>query len=160
MSFDAKHILVIDSDAERRQLIGCILADEGFAVTTVAEGFSAIRLAGRRQFSLALVALSLPGMLDGAATVGQLRARQPWLKALYTGDAAQWPWRPGPACDDFIASPFRRRDLLGCVFELLQRDAARAGLTLRHAALARRRPEKVVVELFGPLPRFFTEINA
>src|SRR5579872_996583 len=107
MSFDAKHILVIDEDVERRQLIGCILADEGFAVTTVAEGFSAIRLAARRQFALALVALCLPGMLDGAATVRHIRSRQPWLKALYTGDAAQWPWRPGPDSDDFIASPFR-----------------------------------------------------
>ena len=26
--------------------------------------------------------------------------------------------------EDFIAKPFRRRELVGCVFELLQRDAA------------------------------------
>ena len=33
--------------------------------------------------------------------------------------------------DDFIAAPFNRRDLLGCIFELLQRgggiDHSRAG---------------------------------
>jgi CheY-like chemotaxis protein len=122
MGPEAKHILVIDDDAERRQVIGCILGDEGFAVTTVGEGFSAIRAAGMRRFALALTAVSLPGTLDGPATLRQLRARQPWLKALYTGDVTQRPWRPTPDCDDFIAAPFRRRDLLGCVFELLQRE--------------------------------------
>jgi hypothetical protein len=29
--------------------------------------------------------------------------------------------------DDFIAKPFRRRELVGCVFELMQRDAVAGG---------------------------------
>ena len=29
--------------------------------------------------------------------------------------------------DDFIAKPFRRRELVGCVFELMQRDAVTGG---------------------------------
>ena len=40
---EAQQILIIDNDAARRQLIEQILGDDGFAVTTVAEGFSAIR---------------------------------------------------------------------------------------------------------------------
>jgi CheY-like chemotaxis protein len=118
---DAQHVLVIDENAERREMIAGVLGGEGFAVTAVAEGFSAIRVAGGQGYALVLVAMALPGMLDGAATVKQIRARQPWLKALFTGEAAQRPrWRVGD-CDDFIAAPFHRRDLLGCVFELLQR---------------------------------------
>src|SRR5712691_8024783 len=122
---EAQQILVIDDDAERRQLSVRILSDEGFAVTAVAEGFSAIRAASRRRFALALTAVALPGTLDGLATVRQLRARQPWLKALFTGDVAQRAWWPRPGCDDFIAAPFHRRDLLGGVFELLQREVRR-----------------------------------
>ncbi len=118
---EAKHILVIDDNDERRQMIAGVLDGEGFAVTAVAEGFSAVRAAGGHRYALALVAVALPGMLDGAATVRQVRARQPWLKALFTGEGAQRPRWPGRNSDDFIAAPFHRRDLLGCVFELLQR---------------------------------------
>src|SRR6185312_10379757 len=53
-------------------------------------------------------------------TVRQARARQPWLKALYTVDAGAPPERRDPDTDDFIAAPFERCELLGCVFELLQ----------------------------------------
>jgi DNA-binding response OmpR family regulator len=122
MYLEAQQILVIDDDARRRQLIERTLIEEGFAVTALAEGFSAIRAAASGRFALAIAALSLPGTLDGPSTVRQLRGRQPRLKALFTGDVAQWPGRPDRICDDFILSPFHRRDLLGCVFELLQRE--------------------------------------
>ena len=136
MNPEAQQILIIDDDAERRQLSVRILSDEGFAVTAVAEGFSAIRAAGRCRFALALAAIELPGTLDGLATVRQLRARQPWLKVLFTGDVAQRPWWPGLGCDDFIAAPFHRRDLLGGIFELLQREVRRARRSDRLPRLA------------------------
>lgn len=119
---EVKHVLVIDDNEERRRLVAGLLGEEGFAVTAVADGFSAVRLAAEQRFALALVAMALPGALDGAKTVRQLRARQPQLKALFLGEAAQWLGCPVGERDDFIAAPFRRRDLLGCVFELLQRE--------------------------------------
>jgi DNA-binding response OmpR family regulator len=121
---DGKQILVIDDDAGRRGLSERILIAEGFAVTAVPEGLSAIRAARRSRFALAIAAVGLPGSLDGLATMHQLRMRQPWLKALFTGDVAGRPPRSDGECDDFIASPFLGRDLLGCVFELLQRNVA------------------------------------
>jgi DNA-binding response OmpR family regulator len=42
---------------------------------------------------------------------------------LFTCGFAARPWN-NVELDDFIAKPFRRRELVGCVFELLQRDAA------------------------------------
>jgi CheY-like chemotaxis protein len=122
MDPEAMQILVIDNDAERRQRSQRVLGEEGFAVTAVADGFSAIRAASSQRFALALAAVQLPGTLDGVTTMRQLRTRQPWLKALFTGNAAGRPRRANPDCDDFIAAPFRRRDLLGGVFELLQRE--------------------------------------
>lgn len=117
------HILVIDPETRRRQLSERVLADDGFTVTAVAEGLSAIRVAATRRFALAVVATDLPGTLDGAATLRQIRVRQPWLKALFTGDPARRPRHAGRERDDFIVTPFQGRELLGCVFELLQRDS-------------------------------------
>jgi two-component system, OmpR family, phosphate regulon response regulator OmpR len=117
-----QQILIIDDDARRRAVSERVLSEAGFAVTTVSEGFSAIRAAGSRRVALAIAAVELPGVLDGRSTVRQIRTRQPWLKALFTGAAAGRQWRRNRDCDDFIASPFDQRDLLGCVFELLQRD--------------------------------------
>ena|SRR6266536_2205575 len=128
---EGQQILVIDDDERRRELIERILIDEGFAVTAVAQGFSAVRTAASRRFSLAIAAVNLPGTLDGPTTMRQLRGRQPRLKALFTGDVAQWSRRPDRICDDFIAFPFHRRDLLGCVFELLQREIAHGEIAHR-----------------------------
>ena len=116
-----KQILVIDGEARRRRLSERVLRDEGFEVTAVAEGFSAIVAAANTRFALAIVAAQLPGSLDGVATLRQIRSRQPWVKALFTGEAASRPARLHHDRDDFIASPLQRRELLGCVFELLQR---------------------------------------
>ena len=119
-------ILVIDDDTRRRQLCERILIEEGFAVTAVPEGFSAIRAAQSVRFALAITAVGLPGTLDGLTTMRQLRSRQPWLRALFTGEVACRPQCPDRNRDDFIPSPFDRRDLIGGVFELLQREVAHA----------------------------------
>jgi CheY-like chemotaxis protein len=84
-----KRILVIDSNALRRQQAACILGDEGFAVSAVADGFSALHAARQEYFALAVVAVEeLTGVLDGVTTLRHLRSHQPWLKALFTGSAA------------------------------------------------------------------------
>ena len=85
---------------------------------------------------MAVVAVDLPGTLDGLATMRQLRVRQPWLRALFSGKVSGWPWWWSVAdSDEFIPSPFHRHDLLGCVFELLQRDAGLAGRRDRHRVI-------------------------
>src|SRR3981081_4623055 len=85
---DGQNVLIVDHDLGRRQSIERILAEEGFVVTAVAEGFAALRAAGKRRFALIIAAVDLPGTLDGVTTVRRLRARQPRLKALFTGEFA------------------------------------------------------------------------
>lgn len=119
-----KSILVIDTEAVRRLSTERALTEEGFAVTAVAEGFSAIRAARECRFALAVAAVRLPGMLDGITTLRLIRARQPSLRALFTGPAAGRPLLVDQDSDDFIPSPYQRRELLGCVFELLQRKGS------------------------------------
>jgi two-component system OmpR family response regulator len=118
------HILIIASNASQRRISERMLSDEGFSVTAVSEGFAAVRAAGARRYDLAVIALQLPGCLDGQTTLRHLRARQPALKALFTGAVGERPFWSERDREDFIAAPFNRRELLGCVFELLERDAA------------------------------------
>ena len=56
--------------------------------------------------------------------IRQARARQPGLKCLFTSGFSPTPLPDNVELEDFIAKPFDRRNLVGCVFELLQRDAA------------------------------------
>ena len=86
-----QNVLIVDDDLGRGQAIERILREEGFAVTIATEGFAALRAAGSEQFALVIAAVELPGTLDGVTTVRRLRARQPWLKALFTGEFARGP---------------------------------------------------------------------
>src|SRR5436190_12125253 len=138
-----QNVLIVDDDLGRGQAIERILREEGFAVTIATEGFAALRAAGSEQFALVIAAVELPGTLDGVTTVRRLRARQPWLKALFTGEFARGPRWAGRDCDEFIAAPFHRRELLGCVFELLQRESLPGADLVRRSRL----------ELDSPAPR-------
>jgi two-component system phosphate regulon response regulator OmpR len=130
---------LVDNDAAARGLIARILGEEGFAVTAVAEGLAALRTVQRQEFSLIITALDLPGSLDGLATVRRARTRQPALHALFTARLEPYKRWDDPDLDDFIALPFHRRELLGCVFELLQRDPMPGAADLSRRCRADRR---------------------
>ena len=120
---EGQEILVVIDDRERRERIAGILGNEGFAVTAAAEGLAALRAIGTQHYALVIAGTCLPGSLDGATTVRQARARQPWLKALYIEDGSARPERCGAGIDDVITAPFERHELIGCTFEMLQRGA-------------------------------------
>ena len=132
---EGQNVLVVDHDLARRQSIERILTEEGFSVTAVSGGFAAVRSAKTKRFALIITAIELPGTLDGATTVRRLRAKQPWVKALFTGTASPGPRWNNRDSDEFIAAPFHRRELLGCVFELLQRDGLPGADLVRRSRL-------------------------
>ncbi|HWD59950.1 MAG TPA: response regulator [Stellaceae bacterium] len=132
---DGQEILVVIDDTELRERVARILGDEGFAVTAAAAGLAALRAVGARHYSLVVAATELPGSLDGATTVRQARARQPWLKALYIAEGGARPGRGNLETDDVISAPFERRELIGCTFELLQRGTAEAADLSRRARI-------------------------
>jgi DNA-binding response OmpR family regulator len=134
-----QHLLVVDHDPLRRGQVERILRAEGFEVTAVGEGLAAIRAAGERRFALSVAALGLPGSLDGPFTAQQLRARQPWLKALFLADAGERLHGPVRDCDDVVPWPCREGELVGCVFEMLQRDLPPAIAAARGGRSAYRR---------------------
>jgi DNA-binding response OmpR family regulator len=127
-----QEILVIDGDEAARAVVEQTLLDEGFAVTMAADGPAALRQIAAKPFALIVAEIRLPGTLDGFATVHQARALQPAIKCLFTSRLAPAPpWRNAER-DEFIAKPYHRRELLGCVFELLERDRAPSSTAAEH----------------------------
>jgi DNA-binding response OmpR family regulator len=125
-------ILVVDGDDTARALIEHTLADQGFAVTAVADGQAALSQIETKPFAAVIAEIRLPGTLDGLMAVRRARALQPRLKCLFTSRLAPAPPWCNHELDEFIAKPFHPRELLGCVFELIERDAASKSAAAEH----------------------------
>jgi len=121
-----QQLLLVDHDAARRAELAHILRAEGFEVAAAGEGLAAIRAAGQQRFAVTVAALGLPGTLDGPATAHQLRARQPGLKTLFIADAQERLHGPVRHSGDVVPWPCRPSELVGCAFEMLQRDLSPA----------------------------------
>ena len=122
-----RQILVLDADPSERTAIHQVLVREGFDVTAVADGPSALRQIEAKPFALVVAEIGLPGPVDGVNTMRIARARRPELKCLFTSafvPVCRWG---GNEFDDFIAKPLDRTELLGCVFELLERGEPATG---------------------------------
>ncbi len=136
---ESHEILVIDHDGARREAIAATLREEGFPVTALAEGLAGLRAICQRGFALVIAAMGLPGTLDGVATMRQARGKQPDLKFLLVADYPRLPlWLSRMMPDEVIAAPFHRWELIGCVFELLERDTRDDMLDLSRRARTER----------------------
>jgi hypothetical protein len=76
-----------------------------------------------KPFALVVAEIQLAGALDGVTTMRLARAKRPRLKCLFTSAFVPARLWGDDELDDFIAKPLDRRELLGCVFELLERAA-------------------------------------
>lgn len=131
-----QQVLVLDADTAERTSIEQILAREGFQISAAADGPSALRQIAAKPFALVVAEIRLPGPLDGVTTVRLARAMRPRLKCLFTSAIVLPRLWGDDELDDFIAKPLDRRELLGCVFELLERGdepPAQARRALEHS---------------------------
>jgi len=83
-----REILVVDGDERTRTLIEQTLTEQGFTVTAVRDGDSALRRIEAKPFALVVAEIRLPGSLDGMTTLQYARAQQPGLKCLFTSEFA------------------------------------------------------------------------
>lgn len=127
-------ILVVDDDVGVCETIQSLLDDEGFTVAAAATGWEALDLLAVRQFDLAVVDVRLGGAFDGVDFVRRARAEQPRLRALFISGYDHRA-TDDPDRDDFVSKPFRPSELLGCVWELLQRKVPEraSGIPQLHA---------------------------
>ena len=125
----ALEILVVDDEADIRELVSGVLEDEGYTVRTAADSTSALEAIEERRPSLVLLDVWLQGSrLDGLQLLEQVKHRDPTLPVIMISghgnlDTAVAAIREGAV--DFIEKPFKADKLLHLVTRATETDRLR-----------------------------------
>lgn len=129
--------LVISDDGIQRELIAATLAEAGFAVAA-SDGEAAVAMIAAAPVEVAVIAARLRGGRGGAEVIGRARRHHPALKALFVTDTAGACVADGADGDAVCVlaadRPSDQRRLLGCLYDLLLRDAGSQAEGRRHCA--------------------------
>src|ERR1700758_4922168 len=120
-------ILVIEDDAIMREAVVEWLRGAGYRVRTAENGDTGLASVNDELPALVVTDLHMPGT-GGAAVIGELKQHYPEIPIIAISGLFESGF--GISADDAIAlgaaralaKPFRRRELLGIVAELLPRD--------------------------------------
>jgi len=125
----ALEVLVVDDEADIRELVAGVLEDEGYAVRSAADSSGALEAIDDRRPSLVLLDVWLQGSkLDGLQLLEQIKGRDPTLPVLMISghgnlDTAVAAIREGAV--DFIEKPFKADRLLHLVGRATETDRLR-----------------------------------
>ena len=125
----ALDVLVVDDEADIRELVAGVLEDEGYAVRTASDSDSALSAIEDRRPSLVLLDVWLQGSrLDGLQILEQVKHRDPTLPVIMISghgnlDTAVAAIREGAV--DFIEKPFEAGKLLHLVARATETDRLR-----------------------------------
>jgi DNA-binding response OmpR family regulator len=107
---EQKSILVVDDDEAIRQMVGTLLADEGYQVEMAHNGEEAIRMIRQRPFNLVILDILMP-VMDGWEVASRMLCEEEtrdlpiiFLTALSSYTDQLKGWRMG--CFDYITKPF------------------------------------------------------
>ena len=78
---DARRVLLVDDDADARELVGEFLSYEGFTVETAGDGASALEVLDDFAPDVVVTDLEMPGM-NGLELIRRIHARDPDRAAL------------------------------------------------------------------------------
>jgi two-component system, NtrC family, nitrogen regulation response regulator NtrX len=133
----ALEVLVVDDEADIRELVAGVLEDEGYAVRSAADSGGALDAIDDRRPSLVLLDVWLQGSkLDGLQLLEQIKRRDPTLPVLMISghgnlDTAVAAIREGAV--DFIEKPFKADRLLHLVGKATETDRLKREVAnLRH----------------------------
>jgi len=125
----ALEVLVVDDEADIRELVAGVLEDEGYTVRTAADSTSALEAIEDRRPSLVLLDVWLQGSrLDGLQLLEQVKSRDATLPVIMISghgnlDTAVAAIREGAV--DFIEKPFEAGKLLHLVGRATETDRLR-----------------------------------
>ncbi|MFQ5685936.1 MAG: response regulator [Candidatus Scalindua sp.] len=74
-------ILVVDDALSSRETLKEVLEEEGYKVSTAEDGLTAIEMAGKTHFDMALIDVVMPG-IDGFQTLDEIKKVAPTIKAI------------------------------------------------------------------------------
>jgi two-component system phosphate regulon response regulator PhoB len=143
-------ILVVEDEADIREVIEFNLAREGYAVVCDADGAKALDLVRRHRPALVLLDLMLPGR-DGIEVCRALRADPelrgtPVIMLTAKGEESDIVLGLGVGADDYVPKPFSVRELVARVKAVLRRRSAEAAVAAGSGSERGGRPR---VELEG-----------
>ncbi len=158
------HILVVDDDAEIRNLLHEYLQKQGYRVTALADGRGLRAAVETSHPDVIILDVMLPGD-DGLTLCRELRARStvPIIMLTARGDETDRIVGLELGADDYVAKPFSPRELLARIKSVLRRSRSLpdnlqteesgifcfAGWTLDCATRNLTSPAGVVVALSG-----------
>jgi len=119
-------VLVVDDDANVRQLLTLYLEKEGFEVVCAADGPEGLRLAREPGVGLVVLDIMLPGM-DGWEVCRSLRRDgdgPPVIMLTARGEAVDRIVGLELGADDYVCKPFNPRELVARVKAVLRRSSA------------------------------------
>jgi len=121
VSSDA-HVLVVDDEAEVRDLLQEYLIKQGFAVSAAAGVPEAREVLAARQVDLVVLDLRMPGE-DGLSLARELRGRGDLGVVMLTasGDTMDRVVGLEVGADDYVGKPFDPRELLARIRSVLRR---------------------------------------
>lgn len=116
-------ILVLDDDLRLRDLLERYLAEQGFAVKTIADGKALDVILERERFDALVLDLMLPGE-DGLSICRRLQSARPELPILMLtakGDEIDRIVGLEMGADDYLPKPFNPRELVARLRAILRR---------------------------------------
>ena len=116
------HILIVDDDAEIRNLLSSYLIKNGLRVVTAADGRAMWHALDAARFDLIVLDLMLPGD-DGLTLCRNLRAKSdiPVIMLTARGEETDRIVGLEMGADDYLAKPFSARELLARIKVILRR---------------------------------------
>ncbi|WP_439814749.1 response regulator [Zavarzinia sp. CC-PAN008] len=121
---DEPHVLVVDDDAEIRDLLSRFLKRNGYRVMAVRDGTAMAEAIACWNFDLVVLDIMLPGE-DGLSLCRAIRGRSkvPVIMLSAMGDETDRIVGLEVGADDYIAKPFNPRELLARIRAVLRRGA-------------------------------------
>ena len=125
----ALEVLVVDDEADIRELVSGVLEDEGYAVRAAADSTQTLDAIEERRPSMILLDVWLQGSrLDGLQLLGEIKRRDPTIPVLMISghgnlDTAVAAVREGAV--DFIEKPFETERLIYLVDRATETDRLR-----------------------------------
>jgi two-component system OmpR family response regulator len=119
----ADHLLIVDDDAEIRNLLSQYLVKSSFRVTAVADGRGMWQTLAAGRVDLIVLDLMLPGD-DGLTLCRNLRAKSidiPVIMLTARGEETDRIVGLEMGADDYLAKPFSARELLARIKAILRR---------------------------------------
>ncbi len=123
MNIESKsiHILVVDDDDAIRFLLKDMLTDEGYKITTAADGKEAINLLQKEKYDIILLDIIMPSV-SGFGVLKFIKDNSIPTKVIMITAYSELKLASESkqlGADDFIAKPFMRQDLLNTIKQVL-----------------------------------------